>query len=690
MKDLKAIRFISGTKISHDYNGSEVNTFSYSDLIERGVECIGIPARQNRLIIVDIDVPGTSHRHDGREFWGNFLRTNGIKPEHTYTVQTPSGGFHFYYRVPAYVNIDMFSPPGQLALGVDLKYNGWVGAPPTAGYTVICGSAETIIDAPEALMKLISDKIKNKPEMTFDPQTGEVTALELHRPFSPDQLKLLETKIHWVQENCTMSYPEWRDGLFALKAGIVDPAKLEELALKWTHNRSWSQGDDEQALKLVERANPQGGIGPGSIFSIINTLEVRFGAATIVSPFSKTEIMDRIGVQNMDIDKNGHFKIKPTEHNAALLMGAAFAEEDLHYDVRSNHYIFKGKSCSEVEIINYMIPLFQSKTDGLGLQDFKKVTMLSGLDVLMNQRRHDPHRKFLESLKWDGVPRVESFFVRYCKVQDSEYIRLVGKNFWTSLAARGLNPGIKIDSMIVIEGAEGLRKSSLCAAIGGKYTYAPFNQNAFQNIDDLRQMHQAVVVELPELIGIMGQKEETVKNFLSKPYDDIRSLYEKRAMRNPRGFVFIGTTNSTRYLASGMGRRRFWPVRLGDSNIDLTAIEIDRAQLFAEAIHLYRNGHKFYDMPSYLLDSVIEDKIVVDPLLSSVISNMSMYEGQFSTLDMYRSLESSGLIAKGFTHQTSKRIEDILQMQGFHAKFDAEKGSVMWTPNKKPDVSDFI
>jgi hypothetical protein len=692
MKDLKAIRFISGTKISHDYSGKDIKTFSYSELVSRGTEAIGIPAKPNGLIIIDIDVAGESHRNDGREWWSKFMRENKIPAAHTYTVQTPSGGFHFYYRLPDYINKETFSPPAQLAPGVDIKYNGWVGAPPTAGYSITHGTTQSIIVAPEPLMKAISDKIKNKTTQTFDTETGEVVALELHRPFTPEQIKILEHKIPWVQKNCTLSYHEWRDGIFALKAGITDPAKLEEFVLAWTRNRSWNQGDDEIALKLAERANPQGGIGPGSLFSIISQLEIRHGAPIARSTFTTKEILDRIGLDNMDINKDGGFKLKPSEHNAALIMSAAFSEEELYHDIRSNHYIFRGKPCSEAEIVNEIIPLFQSKTEGLGMTDFKKAIIAAGLDVLMARRRVDPHRKFLEKLTWDGVPRIEQFFTKYCNVPDSEYIRLVGKNFWTSLAARGLNPGCKIDSMVVIEGNEGVRKSSLCQAIGGKYTYAPFDQNAFQNLDDLRQMHQAVVVELPELIGIIGQKEESVKNFLSKPYDDIRSLYEKRAMRNLRGFVFIGTTNSSRYLTQGMGKRRFWPVKIPNNSnrIDLIGIEVDREQLFAEGVYWFRQGHPFYHMPNELLDPVIGEKIIVDPISEAVISAVQMYSGKFSTADVYRALEPLGLVNKGLTFPIAKRIEDVLSNAGLQSSFDEKKKCTYWSKPKEPDVFDFI
>jgi len=166
ISDLHAIRFLPGTKISHDYKGKEVDLYSYRNLIETRAPCIGIPCKQNKLMVVDVDVAGPTHKKDGREWWTKFSVENGM-PE-TYTVQSMSGGYHFYFWLPPSVNPDTFSPPGELADGVDLKWNGWVGAPPSAGYSVIKGNITTIAVAPPSLMVEISARIKGRGIKEFE------------------------------------------------------------------------------------------------------------------------------------------------------------------------------------------------------------------------------------------------------------------------------------------------------------------------------------------------------------------------------------------------------------------------------------------------------------------------------------------------------------------------------------------
>lgn len=660
MKDLKAIRFILGTKISHDYQGKNVNTFSYLELCKQRVEAIGIPAKQNGLLIFDIDVPGESHRFDGREWWQNFTQEYGV-PE-TYTVRTPSGGYHYYFQVPESINPDMFHPPGRLAPGVDVKYNGWVGAPPTVGYSIERGNVSTIAVMTPAMMVYLKSTHKENSRFEID---GNTAVFDLHRPFSNDQINLLRKKLEWVQTNGTLSYHEWRDGLFSLKSGVTDLDTLEEFYNKWTYNKSYRPGDEATARALVERANPHGGIGPGTIFNIIRNIEMREGAPTLETPWTPQEIIDRSKVE-ISFNRDGSPRIETSESNAAALIGAIFDENDLYYDERNNHYVFKNKSFSDVDLVNMLIPMLQSRTTGLGLEKFRKSVVSVGLDILMQQRRVDPHKKYLESLAWDGVPRIENFFQKYAGVLDSDYIRLVGKNLWTSLAARGLTPGCKFDNMIVIEGKEGIRKSSLVEAIGGKYTFAPFNAKAFQSLDDLRQMHQSTVVELPELLGLINQPAEQVKAFLSKPFDDIRDLYARKAMKRNRGFIFIGTTNSSKYLAQDMGMRRFWPVRIeGNTHIDLTGINMDRDQLFAEGIHYYKEGHAYYYMPEHLLTDVVKNKIITEPLVEPISNTVKSFGDSWTTFEVYKSLEGSGVIPRGFNQTMVSRIENAFTMLGY-------------------------
>lgn len=681
MQDLLAIRFLPGTKISHDYMGNEVTTFSYRDLWARGLPAIGIPCKQNRLLIIDVDVAGPTHQHDGREYWANFCKEFGIPA--TYTVQSPSGGFHFYFSLPEAVNPDTFSPPANLALGVDVKWNGWVGAPPTPGYTVYWGDLTHVQVAPPSLMAEIARLNQGHTSKTFDVNDPNAV-LRLHRPYNPQQIAELKQRIEWLQANGTLSRAEWRDGLFALAAGIEDPVLLDEMACRFSMNKSYQAGDEEAARSIVAKADRHGPIGPGSIFKILNDVHIREGAPIVETPFTIQEILDRSRVHKV-IMKDGSLKIETSESNAAALLGAIFDEKVLYHDVRSDLYIYKGKSHSDTELVNIFLPMLQSPAFGLGLEKFRKSAVSGGLEVLMAARRKDPHSDYLKGLVWDGVPRIESFFHRYVGAEDSPYTRKVGLNFWTALAARGLKPGEKFDSMVILEGDEGIHKSSLIKAIAGKYTYVAADKRCMTDLDMLRQMHQSIISELPELLGLQSMDANTVKAFLAKPTDHIRALFARRAMENERGFLFVGTTNDKKYLTKGMGNRRFWPMEIPKGSvIDISAIHADRDQLFAEGIAHYRDGYLFWQMPADLLDPVIESRVVEEPLTGPIREIISSSGMTWTTVDVYRKLEMGGFVQRGMTATVVNRIEGVLERLGCE-----RTQGFMWQ-SKQPIVSQLI
>jgi len=671
--DLKAIRFISGTKISHDYRGREVNTFSLRELISKKVDSIGVPAKQNRLLIVDVDVAGPSHQHDGRQWWQNFCQEYGI-PD-TYTVQTPSGGYHFYFRIPDSIDLETFACPahpqenGESVLGVDFKYNGWVGSPPTKGYYVIHKDISQIEELPVVFLAYISNITQGQSIST----NANNPVANLHRPYTAEQIEDLQSKINWVRSNTTLSRDEWRDGIFSLKAGIEDPALLEDLVVKWTMNKSYIDGDEKLAIDMADRADKYGSIGPGTIFSIIKDAMTRSGEAIKIdsasaeqSPWTRDEIFARAQVP-VHVNRKGEDVVEPSESNAAALLGALYDINSLYYDTRNNMYIFNDESYSDTELANRFIPLIQSSSHGLGLDKFRASTVQRGIDILMANRKVDPHERYLKSLQWDGVHRIETFFIDFLKVQDTAYHRRVGKNFWTALAARGLCAGCKFDSMLVIEGHEGIRKSSLVQVIGGKeYTYAPLSNKAFEDLDELRKMHQSVIVELPELIGLVNRPAEMVKGFLSNPVDTIRDLFAKRAKQNKRGFVCVGTTNESKYLNSAMGIRRFWPIVCPSDLQSIDTVEISRIrdQLFAEAVAWYRDGYEYWDMPSNLLGQEVNGKIQEDPLKTAI--SKCVFDGEhFDILDLFKRLADLGYVNRGFDYRLAERFETALKSLGF-------------------------
>jgi len=94
--------------------------------------------------------------------------------------------------------------------------------------------------------------------------------------------------------------------------------------------------------------------------------------------------------------------------------------------------------------------------------------------------------------------------------------------------------------------------------------------------------------EPAELAGMTKSEVEKIKAFITRTHDRARGAYKYFKVEAPRRCVFIATTNESEYLKSQTGNRRFWPVRVG--NIDIDRLRSERDQLWAEAVLIERSG----------------------------------------------------------------------------------------------------
>lgn len=206
--------------------------------------------------------------------------------------------------------------------------------------------------------------------------------------------------------------------------------------------------------------------------------------------------------------------------------------------------------------------------------------------------RENGVRKFILREKWDGVPRVDTLFMKYLGVADTPLNRKISRRSLVACVARAFDPGVKFDQIIVIVGDQGIGKSSILRKLagGGKYFMDSFTLDTKSN-----KMQEAVVgswiVEIPELEGFYKADMNTIKSFVSKQSDEFRPAYAREKVAVKRTCVFFATTNDDEFLRDSSGNRRFWILKCGTperSVFELT--DHDIAQVWAEAYRLYREG----------------------------------------------------------------------------------------------------
>jgi len=217
---------------------------------------------------------------------------------------------------------------------------------------------------------------------------------------------------------------------------------------------------------------------------------------------------------------------------------------------------------------------------------------VAALRVAAMAHSFHPVRDFLRDLHWDGTARVDGWLTRYLRVVDSPYVRAVGSAFLVGLVARVMAPGCKVDTMLVIEGEQGARKSTALAVLAGDAWYLEISGGIDPKETPI-QMRRKWLIEVGELASMRKTDVDTFKGFLSRTSDNYRPPYAKAAKDFARHCLFAGTTNQHAYLHDETGGRRFWPVRVAGV-VDVDALRTDRAQLLAEAVHLYDAGHPWH------------------------------------------------------------------------------------------------
>ena len=175
----------------------------------------------------------------------------------------------------------------------------------------------------------------------------------------------------------------------------------------------------------------------------------------------------------------------------------------------------------------------------------------------------------------------------YLGAEDTPLNRAFGSRWMISAVARIMQPGAKVDHMLILEGPQGAKKSSALKVLAGAEWFTD-ELAEIGSKDAAQQMRGIWIIEIAELDAIGRAEVSRIKAFLTRTTDRYRPPYERYVVEVPRQCVFAGSVNPDTYLRDETGNRRFWPVRCG--RIDLDALRRDRDQLWAEAVARYREG----------------------------------------------------------------------------------------------------
>ncbi|WP_350342367.1 virulence-associated E family protein [Proteinivorax tanatarense] len=212
-----------------------------------------------------------------------------------------------------------------------------------------------------------------------------------------------------------------------------------------------------------------------------------------------------------------------------------------------------------------------------------------------SERAFHPIRNYLERLpKWDKRERLDTLLIEYLGADDNNYTRAVMRKTLCAAVARVYEPGTKFDYILVLNGPQGIGKSTFFAKLGDRWFSDSLTVSDMRDKAAAEKLQGYWILELGELAGLKKMDVETVKSFITRTDDKFRHSYGVNVENHPRQCVIVGSTNNTSgFLRDVTGNRRFWPVRVRGGKKKVWDInEVD--QIWAEALYKYKGGEELY------------------------------------------------------------------------------------------------
>ncbi|MDO4301931.1 MAG: virulence-associated E family protein [Clostridia bacterium] len=227
------------------------------------------------------------------------------------------------------------------------------------------------------------------------------------------------------------------------------------------------------------------------------------------------------------------------------------------------------------------------------------------LGVVSSERIYHPIKEYFATLKWDGVERLDTLLIDYLGAEDSTYVRMVTRKTLVAAVARVYEPGIKFDTVLVLNGKQGIGKSTLFSKLGKEWFSDSLSISDMKDKSAAEKLQGYWILEIGELTGIKKVDVEVVKSFVTRTDDKFRQSYGAVVESHPRSCIIVGSTNAEGgFLRDITGNRRFLPVNVyGNGKYKPWELE-DVDQIWAEAIVKYNNGEKLYLEGELVLEAI--------------------------------------------------------------------------------------
>ncbi|MBS1188925.1 MAG: virulence-associated family protein [Rhodocyclaceae bacterium] len=289
--------------------------------------------------------------------------------------------------------------------------------------------------------------------------------------------------------------------------------------------------------------------------------------------------------------------------------------------------------------------------------------VMEAVETLARAHSFHPVRDWLSSLpKHDGTARIDTWLSDYLGVATSEYVRLVSRWYLIGMVARVMEPGVKFDTCLVLEGTQGKGKSTALSILAGDW----FDDTDLDlnNKDAMASLQGVWLHEFAELGSLAKAEASKQKSFLTRRVDKYRPVYGRRDIKAPRQTVFAGSVNDWEWQKDPTGGRRFWPVMCTDA-LNLDGLRDNRDQLFAEALAAYLAKERFWPTAEQQKDIFDPEQLQREQPDSFIDALHDWVYGQTADFSVAMAvLEGLKLDASKLTRDTQTRVGIALRKLG--------------------------
>jgi predicted P-loop ATPase len=330
------------------------------------------------------------------------------------------------------------------------------------------------------------------------------------------------------------------------------------------------------------------------------TAEAMIALVEATRPRDWSAQVDTRWTQSLAVNKSG--EPLPTLENALIaLRNDNTLKDRLSFDQMRRAPMINNSPPQAIEDDD--ITDIQEYMQVTGIKRISRDTTRQAVVAYCGDHPYHPVRQYLDGLEWDGVDRS---LRSYLGAADDAYNNKICSLFLISMVARIYQPGCKVDYMLVLEGPQGVLKSTACRVL--------FSDEYFSdNLPDITTGKDVQVhlrgkwgIEIAELHAFNRAESTLLKQFISRQHERYRPPYGHMEVLEPRQCVFIGSTNKDTYLKDETGGRRFWPVITG--TIDIDTLRQDRDQLLAQATHQFKSGTAWWPDHAFEESTIVPEQ----------------------------------------------------------------------------------